>query len=68
MSIRRKIIAVIIALVFAVLGIGLMAWRIGEEIGWGKAADAWWFVVIIALVILLVAFLVYHAVSSKLNR
>lgn len=68
MSRGRKIIALIIMLAFIAIGVAFMIQRIGAIIGWDQAADGWWIIALLAGLILLTAFLVYRAVSRKLNR
>jgi len=68
MSVRRRIIAILIALLFAGLGIALMLQRIGDVIGWDDASNAWWVIAIISLFVLLVAFLIYRTVSNRMSR
>jgi len=60
-------VAVIIALVFVVLGVGIVVLRVGTSESL-KTSGGWWGVAIISLLVLLIAFLVYRTVSSRLNR
>ena len=55
-------------LAFIAIGVAFMIQRIGAIIGWDQAADGWWIIALLAGLILLTAFLVYRAVSRKLNR
>jgi hypothetical protein len=67
MSIWRRIVAIVIALVFVVLGVGIVVLRVGTNESL-KASGGWWGVAIISLLVLLIAFLVYRTVSSRLNH
>lgn len=67
MSLRSRIVALIIALAFIGIGIAFMVVRIGEVIGWENASSGWWVIAIIVALILLVAYFVYLSVRNKLN-
>ena len=68
MPLRNRIVALIIALVFVVVGLALMIQRIGDVIGWDNAGGGWWIIALLAVMILLTAFLIYRSVRNKLNR
>ena len=68
MSRAGRIAALIIALVFIGIGVAFMVERIGEVIGWENAGSGWWIIAIIILLIVLVAFLIYLSVRSRLSR
>jgi len=65
---RNKIVASIIALTFVVLGVGMLLWRIGDVIGWEDAAGGWGIIALLVLLIILVAFFIYRAISGRLVR
>jgi hypothetical protein len=67
MSLRSRIVAFIIAVVFVVLGVLLMIQRIGAVIGWNNAASGWWVIVLLVGLMVLMAFIIYIAVRNKLN-
>ena len=68
MSRASRIVALIIAIAFVVVGMLFMIQRIGAVIGWDKASNGWPVIALLAGLILFVAFLVYITVRNKLNR
>jgi divalent metal cation (Fe/Co/Zn/Cd) transporter len=68
MSRASRIVALIIAIAFVVVGVLFMVQRIGAVIGWDKASSGWPVIVLLVGLILLIAFLIYKSVRNKLNR
>jgi di/tricarboxylate transporter len=68
MSRASRIVALIIAIAFVAVGVLFMIQRIGAVIGWDKASSGWPVIVLLAGLILFVAFLVYMTVRNKLSR
>jgi divalent metal cation (Fe/Co/Zn/Cd) transporter len=61
------IMAFIVAVVFVAAGVGFMIQRIGSVIGWHNVTSGWPVIVLLVGLILLVSFLIYKSVRSKLD-
>jgi len=65
---KIRAIALIVAIAFLAIGIGLLLHSINAVIGWENLRSSWWLLAIAVILILLTSVMVYQAVFRRLRR